>query len=200
MNELRRRRWRIFPVTIVLLCAVACSRPTGVPATGSADESAAPFHPEAGGDRDIAGPQPAVLPENSLPFHDSETLPPGTLVTVRLKGPITAATSITANSFTAVVDEPVMVEGNILLPRGTTVSGRIKSARISTVKPNRAYVRLVLESLHVGGLDVPIQTASLYTRQNPETDDLIRLEDGRRLTFRLTESVYLGTQRAQMGR
>jgi len=61
-------------------------------------------------------------------------------------------------------------------------------------------VRLALDSIHLGGVDVPVQTASLFTRQNPESDDLIRLEDGRRLTFRLTGSVYLGTQRAQIGR
>ena len=200
MNQFRGRRARILLATIALSCAVACSRPTGVPTSGRADESAAPFRPETSGDRDIAGSQPALSQEKGLPFHDSEIVPTGTLLTVRLKGPITAGTSTTSSSFTAVVDEPIVVDGNTLLPRGTTVSGRIKSARISTVKPNQAYVRLALESVHLGGLDVPLQTASLFTRQNPESDDLIRLEDGRRLTFRLTESVYLGTQRAQIGR
>jgi len=200
MNQFSRRHGQMLPLIIVLLCSVACSRPTGVPTSGSADASAAPFHPELSADPDVAGPQRVFSQQNGLPFHDSQTLPTGTLLTVRLKGAITAGTSITENSFTAIVDEPVVVDGNTMIPRGATVSGRIKAARIPTVKPNRAYVRLALDSIHLGGVDVPVQTASLFTRQNPESDDLIRLEDGRRLTFRLTGSVYLGTQRAQIGR
>ena len=201
MPEFRRRRFLIWPLVIVMLCAVACSRPTGVPAEGTVQDNPAPFHPDSHTDPDDAAAAPPTGPqEKGLPFRESQDLPAGTLLTVRLNGAITAGTSMTQNSFEAIVDEPVVVDGNTLIPRGATVVGRIESARISSVKPNRAYVRLALQSVHIGGLDVPVQTASLFTRQIPESDDLIRVEKGRRLTFRLSEPIFLNSQRAKVGR
>jgi len=195
-SECRRRRL-IYPVILALLCAAACSRPADVPTAGTIQDNPAPFRPDSGDD----SAAPAIAPpEKGLPFRDSQTLPPGTLLTVRLKGAITTGTTISPNSFQAVVDEPVVVEGNTLIPRGTAAVGRIESSRISKVKPNQAYVRLALQSVHIGGLDVSVQTASLFTRETPQRDESIRMEKGRRLTFRLMEPVVVNTQSAQAGR
>jgi hypothetical protein len=86
-----------------------------------------------------------------------------------------------------------VIDGNILISRGAVVTGRVESARTSNLKPNRGYLRLALESVNVAGVDVPVQTASLFVRQSPQDDgsgSLIRLEKGRQLTFRLREPVY----------
>jgi len=120
------------------------------------------------------------------------------LLTVRLKNPISADDPGANARFDAVVDEPVVIEGNRLVPRGATVAGRVESARASNVRRNRGYVRLVLDSIHVAGVNLPIQTSSLFVRGNSgdaqtgqaETAQ-VHLEKGRRLTFRLTESVYV---------
>jgi hypothetical protein len=103
------------------------------------------------------------------------------------------------------------------------VSGRVESARASKVKRNRGYVRLVLNSIHLAGMSLPIQTSSLFVRGNAsdvqsgetthgETTQgeaaqseasaaVIRLEKGRRLTFRLTEPAYVAaSQRTPVGR
>jgi len=200
MSQFRTRRGLTWLVMLALLSAVACSRPSGVPAAGTPQDNAAPFRPDNPRDSEEPSTAPGSgFSAGNLPFHDSQSLPAGTLLTVRLKGELTAGTSISRTGFEAIVDQPVVVDGNTLLPRGTTASGRIEAVRISTVKPNRAYVRLALESVHVGGVDVPVQTASLFARQSSQSEDLIRLEKGRRLTFRLTEPLVLSTQRAQMG-
>jgi len=114
-------------------------------------------------------------------------------VTVRLKVPLLAGSGY-RESFEAVLDEPVVVEGNTLIPRDAIISGRIESTHTSRVTPDRGYVRLTLDSVQVDGLDVPIQTASLFARSLPTADadsDTIRLEKGRRMTFRLKEPVFL---------
>jgi len=208
MNPFRRRRSVIWPMVLASLCAllgeVGCSRPTGVPTADTTPADQAPFNDHGSG---AAGPsavepsaaQPGGSSQTGLPFHDSQSLPAGTMLTIRLKGPVTVGDSAAEASFEAVIDEPVVIEGNTLIPRGTAASGRIESARISKVKPNRGYVRLALESVQIGGLDVPVQTASLFARQTPQNDAVIRLEKGRRLTFRLTEPLYVSTQRAQAG-
>jgi hypothetical protein len=127
------------------------------------------------------------------PFENSPLLPAGALVTVRLKVPLVAGSG-SRESFAAVLDEPVVVEGNTLIPRDAIVSGRIETAHTSRVTPDRAYVRLTLDSVRVDGSDVPIQTASLFARPLPTTNtgsDTIRLEKGRRMTFRLKGPVFL---------
>jgi len=146
----------------------------------------------------IAGGKSAG-PANHLPFQDRQKLPAGTLISVRLKESISAEDPEASVPFEAVVVEPVVIEGTTMIPRGTLVSGRVESARTSKLKPNRGYVRLAIASVDLGGIDVPVQTASLFA-QSPLSNaspSVVRLEKGRRLTFSLSEAVFLSSQRAQ---
>jgi hypothetical protein len=122
----------------------------------------------------------------------------GTLLTVRLKSPINSDFPKNSAAFVALVDEPVVVEGATLVPRGASVAGRIEAARSSTMTHNRGYVRLTLDLVDIAGRELPIRTASLFARGNPESPangpQIVSLEQGRRLTFRLTEPVYLASQ------
>ena len=73
-------------------------------------------------------------------------------------------------------------------------AGEIESAHVSKTAPDRGYVRLTLTSVEVDGASVPIQTAGLFARQLPSAARdavTIRLEKGRRLTFRLREHILL---------
>ncbi len=210
MSQLRTTGSWLFCAILMTVAATSCTRPEIVPPdqTAAQTEHQVPFHdvPQMNG----AGESRLLLAkssgnsdaEGSLPFHDPQNLPAGTLVTVRLKNAVDGGITDSHSSFEAVVAEPVVVEGNTLIPRGASASGRVESARTSKVKPNRGYVRLALQSVQVEGLDLPVQTASLFARQAPLTNDstsLIRLEKGRRLTFRLTATVYTTNQRAQAG-
>jgi len=203
----RARNLAVWPVLFALL-TVACSRPGTDRAAqnnqhqvplqdGSADDSSSLGVPLAQGKN--------LKPESSLPFRDSVGLPAGTLLTVRLKTPISADSPGASGTFDAVVDEPVLVEGTTLLPRGASVAGRVESAHASALRRNRGYVRLTLDSITVGGQELRIQTASLFANGNAgETQSaagdasprVVRLESGRRLTFRLTESVLIASQPA----
>jgi hypothetical protein len=185
-----------------LVFAVSCSRQIDVPTEEPSQADQTPFREkgtgESGSDAigSVAGLSHAD--GNGLPFRNSQYVPAGTLLTVRLKSSITAGNSATRKLFQAVIEEPVVIEGNTMIPQGAIVAGRIESSRISKVKPDRGYVRLALESVHVGGLDVPVQTASLFAPQAPQDQETLRLEKDRRLTFRLTQSVSLNGQRAQL--
>ncbi len=214
---------------LALLGAASCARPGGPPSdegAAHADQHQVPFeagdaatpgHPDefstAKGTNANSGSNSGA----GLPFHDTQNLPAGTLLTVRLKNPISADNSGSNSTFDAVVDEPVVVAGNRLIPRGVTVSGRVESARASSVGKNRGYVRLALDSIQFTGANLPVQTSSLFVRglASPggagndgvapggsapgESPAGIRLEKGRRLTFRLTEPVYLAVSHPQTG-
>jgi hypothetical protein len=202
MSWFRRCRSRIWLVVLALACAFGCSRQIDVPdGTPQADQT--PFREKGTTDGSDAIGAVAGLSQtngNVVPFRSSQYVPAGTLLTVRLQSAITAGISAAGNAFQAVIEEPVVIEGNTMIPQGAVVAGRIESSRVSKVKPDRGYVRLALESVHVGELDVPVQTASLFAPQAPQNEETIRLEKGRRLTFRLTQPVSMNGQRAQLNR
>ncbi|MGC1449235.1 MAG: hypothetical protein WA830_04280 [Candidatus Sulfotelmatobacter sp.] len=209
---------------LALFWAAACARPAGPQTDNGAtrvDEHQVPFRDGDGNSRgntgsgDSSNAPDNAKAETALPFHDRQSLPAGTLLTVRLKNPVSAENPDANVPFEAIVDEPVVIEGNQLVPRGATVAGRVESARASNLKRDRGYVRLALDSIHVAGLTLPIQTSSLFvsgnsgetrvppagTLQNDSDVTVVRLEKGRRLTFRLNESVYLAaSQRAAANR
>jgi hypothetical protein len=212
MSQFRRARIGLVCSISVMFSGVGCSRPDGVPADQSTVQAAheAPFRGDGAKSGDLSprasfartSGEVAETP-NNLPFHESQNLPAGTLVTVRLTNPLYAANLNSDASFEAVVVEPVVIEGNTLIPRGASVAGRIESARMSNVQPDRGYVRLILRSVQVSGRNLSVQTASLFARRAPLTDhseSLVHLEKGRRLTFRLTETVYTANQRVQSER
>lgn len=128
------------------------------------------------------------------------------MLTVRLRDPIYSGSSAASSTFAAVVDDPVVVEGETLVPRGARVVGRVESARPSTVKRNQGYVRLSLNEVDIAGRDLPIRTSSLFARgrtgapQARDASGVVGLEQGRRLTFRLTEPVYMASKATIPGR
>lgn len=195
MGEFRKPRRRIVVALFVLALTAGCSRSLRVPDEESSQAGQAPFRATGAANANVPPARQGDHPEEGvLPFQDGQSIPAGTLLTVRLKGTLTSAAIGGNDLFAAVVDQPVTIDGNTIVPRGTAVSGKVEAARISALKPERGYLRLALQSVHLGGVDVPVQTASLFARQGPSADpqaSTVRLEDGRRLTFRLMEPIAL---------
>jgi hypothetical protein len=204
----RLRGASISPVILCLLLAVGCSRPVGLHGNDGAaqgDKAQVPFQDGQSGSGNTAAltPPDRVQKAEGLPFRDSQSLPVGTLLTVRLSNPITTDAPGASGRFEAVVEEPVSIEGNTLVPRGASVAGRVESARASKVRANRNYIRLTLDSMDIAGRDFQVQTSSLFAHGNASVTALtgdenpaavIHLEKGHRLTFRLTEPVYVASQ------
>jgi hypothetical protein len=189
----------------ILVLGVACSRPAPIkPAEDTqTDPTPIPFQSE---------PSPPPPPENAvrqasdpgdevgLPFR-SRDLPAGTLIAVRLKEAISADEPEGSGTFDAVVDQPILIEGSTVLPRGAVVAGRVESSLSTPARRSRGYVRLKLDAVDIAGHPLPLQTASLFVSDNrspAETEDLtpaagVHIERGRRLTFRLIEPLSLET-------
>ncbi len=205
MSGFRSSRALIASILLLLLFNVGCSRRSpDLPGEGGTRSSQTPFQSQETSVSDNALVH-SLAKDNgqaSPPFENSQILPAGSLLTVTLKEPMVARTGF-KDSFEALVDDPVTVDGNVVIPRGASVSGRIESAGVSNVQPNRGFVRLALESVRADNANLRVQTASLFARQLPQTNaksSAIRLEKGRRLTFRLTEPIYFATQSAKTDR
>lgn len=205
MSGFAQRRSLIAPVALLLLATSSCSRPTPtVPTEGASQSGQTPLQGKGSGS--VNGPEPAALiekatPDAILPFQTTQVLPAGSLLTVRLTSPITTETEGDTERFEAVVDDPVIFEGKTLIPRGSTAVGKVGAAPVSKVTPDRGYVRLSLESVNLDGFHLPLRTAVLFARQSPGdlSSRTVRLEEGHRLTFRLTEPFYADVQHAQAG-
>jgi hypothetical protein len=229
----RRRGLTNWSTLFFLLLASGCSNPAGLRNDAAPADKEVPFHDQessASGSNppaslpakspsddkaaNGAGLEDAAKVESDLPFRnsrtvrDSQSLPAGTLLTVRLSELVSADHPEASGKFGAVVDEPVIVEGNVLVPRGVPVKGRIESARASEIKQNRGYLRLTLESMDLAGNEFAVQTSSLFASGTPEESEHppaapsasssrstapVTLEKGRRLTFRITEPVYIAS-------
>ena len=205
MNWFRRPNGlTMWPLWFVLAWTASCARPAlhTNDTAAAPDSHPIPFHgeKEPTASDGVAGIGNPANSETALPFHDSQSLPAGTLLTVRLRKPISSEAPGENKIFEAVIDEPVTVAGNDLVPRGAIVAGRVESTRASNVRRNRGYVRLALDSIHLGSANLPIQTSSLSVRgtlgdadwsESDNSAGVIHVEKGRRLTFRLSESVYI---------
>lgn len=99
-----------------------------------------------------------------LPFAQSkpQVVPANTAVYVRLQQSISSATAQSGQNFSAVLDEPLIVDGQTLAPQGAAVTGKVVAARESGHLHNAGYLRITLSTMTVNGKTVALQTNSVF--------------------------------------
>ena len=99
-----------------------------------------------------------------LPFVEGKgpVVPANTAIYVRLQQPISSATAQSGQSFSAVLDEPLAIDGQTLAPAGAAVTGTVVAARESGHFNSAGYLRITLTSIMLNGKAVPIQTNSMF--------------------------------------
>jgi hypothetical protein len=207
-------------VVLGVALAAGCSRSASLRSgDAGANQQKAPFPedtgsslPEDQGTAVSRKPGKDVDANHAPPFTSpmSPSLPAGTLLTVRLQNSLSSLRVHAGQIFSAVLAEPVVIDGKTVVERGAGVSGRVESAQASPPTRNSASLRLILDSITIKGKQWPLQTASLFARGAPGQGHnlrvasglgeapysvgptTVRLKKGRRLTFRLTQAVSLG--------
>ena len=123
----------------MLFAAFGCSRPDVIPGDPNSAQTDLPLVPckSASDQRSPNFREPAFTgrrPPVGNPGNDfrgnSSKLPAGTLLTVRLKTSVYASTSPSEGSFEAVVEQPVVMDGNIIIPKGANVAGRVSPLKL----------------------------------------------------------------------
>jgi len=169
-------------LVLAMLCLVAaCGRPPDDKPSSGAESQSLPF--------DRQPPSGGISPSSLIP--SSTKLPEGTPIPVRLQTALSSASSHAGDSFSAIVDEPVIVDGQTVVGKGTTATGRVLEVKASANsrdgspsgqdggQENSAnsphdsprdgssepgYLRIVLVSLNVGGKAVAIETSSIFAK------------------------------------
>jgi hypothetical protein len=140
----------IFLSAVMVFCLAGCgSQPTPAEASDGTTQPA-PFGGSVLGGSVLAkAPQPIVIPA-------------GTPIVVRLQQPISSATAAAGDHFSAVLDEPLTIDGTLVAPKGADVSGQVVAARKSGRLHNSGYLRIALVSLSVEGRETPVSSSSVF--------------------------------------
>jgi hypothetical protein len=92
------------------------------------------------------------------------TVPAGTPIVVSLQQSISSESAQSGQGFAAVLEEPLVVNGQTIAPKGADVRGQVLAARKSGHMNNSGYLRIALSSVAVDGKDVPVQTSSIFVQ------------------------------------
>ncbi|HUJ71125.1 MAG TPA: hypothetical protein VLZ30_02705, partial [Verrucomicrobiae bacterium] len=89
----------------------------------------------------------------------------GTLLVIRLTSPLTSASVHSGDTFDAVLDEPILAQGQIVAQRGAPVRGIVAAASASDLANGAGYLRLTLSSISSSNHDVlPVHTSSIFAK------------------------------------
>ena len=101
-----------------------------------------------------------------LPFTDANgkplAVPTNTAIYVRLQQQLSSATAQEGQNFSAVLDEPLIVDGQTLAQNGAAVTGTVVAVRESGHLNHSGYLRITLTSIVLNGKTVPLQTNSMF--------------------------------------
>lgn len=141
-------------------------RRTQPPASTPASGTAAGTQTQAAQPVDV--PPPAAPAAPIAPAAPAAPAPPatavvtsGTTVTVRLAKAVSSKTNREGDSFEAILDEPLVVDGRVLAPEGTRLMGRLTNVKASGRVEGRATMSLALTELQFAEEAFPIRSNRL---------------------------------------
>jgi hypothetical protein len=148
----------ITTTTVVQPPATGQKEPTLV--TTSAPPAAGTPKPSPSAPVVSAVPQPPSPVAPPAPLEVS--IPAGTSLAVRVDQRISVKTSHAGDTFTGEIVEPITAsDGNLLVPKGSTVRGVIDAAHRRGRFKGASLLQLRLTAISVDGIDYPVRTSDL---------------------------------------
>ncbi len=155
MNRVLHRVW-LLVAGLLLVAIIGCSGQLPANSQAAAPDPAQnnelPFDQQA---------KKGILPTRTI-VPSEVTIRAGTPVSVRLQNALSSATANPGESFEAVLDEPLVVNGQTIAPKDAAVRGRVVAARKSGRMHNSGYLRIALSSIAIEGKAVPVQSSSIF--------------------------------------
>ncbi len=151
---------RLVVLGVGLATALGCGHQSAIPvvtsgALAGSEGARLPFDQAA--QRDGISPTSSVVPPGAQ-------IPAGTPITIRLKTVLSSATAASDDVFEAVLDEPIVVNGQTVAEAGTKVTGRVVDAKAMTQTHAPGYLRLALSSLVIHGEAAAVRTSSKFLK------------------------------------
>jgi BON domain-containing protein len=106
---------------------------------------------------DNPAPRQAVAPPPPPPPPKPIVVPVGTTLTIRTNQPLGSKTSQTGAVFNGAILTPITIDGAVVIPAGSEVTGIVKEAKKAGKIKGAAVLRLALESVTVNGHTYNVQ-------------------------------------------
>jgi hypothetical protein len=106
-------------------------------------------------------PAQAPAPPEEKPKPQPIIVPAGTALTVTVDQALSSKNSQTGQSFLATLAQPVTVRGKTAIPKGSSVTGTVVTAKEKGKIKGEGQLSLVLASITIRGKNYPIQTGAL---------------------------------------
>jgi hypothetical protein len=101
---------------------------------------------------------PSSLEKDEVARSSSVTIPAGTRISVRTIDSIDSTKNRVGYRFQASLEEPLSVDGNVVLPKGADVYGRLEGSKETGTFTGRSELKLELTGIVVHGQTVPVIT------------------------------------------
>lgn len=95
------------------------------------------------------------------PKPTTAVLPEGTVLDVRLSDRLNSGTNRVGDTFEAILDRDLIVDGQMLAPKGSRVTGKVTDVAASGKVKGLAHMSLALAAIKVGEDRYPINTSAI---------------------------------------
>jgi hypothetical protein len=113
-------------------------------------------------------PAPAAAPKAPAAAPKTVTVPAGTMLNVRLTQGIDVDASTAGQTFKAIVDDPVMIGGSVVIPRGASAVVQAVKVEQSGKMKGSDKISLKLNSIGFGGMVHEVTTSYVETKGKGE--------------------------------
>src|SRR6266446_8690039 len=163
------------PVFAILLC-VGCSRQLS---DGNTNSDQLPF--------EYTADKTGISPTASLIAAE---LPPGTPITIRMQASISSTASHSGDGFDAVLDKPILFQGQTIAPAGSAIRGKVLTAKASGRRQDPGFLRITLTEIYVRGRVLSLQTSSIFVKGSSREKRKLSARGGADVANRNTMAVY----------
>jgi hypothetical protein len=155
-------------------------------------------------DNATRNPDNVMRPDDSAPrsapaVAASGTLPAGTNLVIRMIESVDSETNRVGQTFRASMDQPVMVDGQTVIPRGADAVVKLVDAKDSGKLTGRADLTLSLQSVRINGHFVDINTQSINKESASQGEKTAKVAGGTAVAGAIIGAIAGGGKGAAIG-
>jgi hypothetical protein len=137
--------------------------------------------------------------QNTMASSQGIMLPSGTNFVIRMIDSVDSERDRIGASFRASLDQPVMVDGNQILPRGADVTVKLVDAKQSGKLAGRTELALSLQSVSVNGRMVDLNTQTVTEQSSSRTGRTAKVAGGTAAVGAIIGAIAGGGKGAAIG-
>jgi hypothetical protein len=141
----------------------------------------------------------ASIPEKPPVASTSTTIPTGTVFNVRMIDAVDSESSQLGQTFQASLDEPIMLDGVTVIPRGADIVAKLVEDKQSGKVTGRTELTMDLVSIRVNGRMIDLNTEEVTTSSESRTGKSAKVIGGTAAVGAILGGIFGGGKGAAIG-